>query len=77
MNIKIDGAGRIVLPKRERERFDLRAGAQLELEERPDRLLLRVSEQSPSMVRRDGIWVHLGKAPRGFQWNNLSTMRGL
>ncbi len=71
MIVKIDGAGRIVLPKRVRERFDLRAGTKLELEERPEGLMLRPAEQSPSMVRRDGIWVHLGKAPSGFRWNSI------
>jgi AbrB family looped-hinge helix DNA binding protein len=71
MNVKIDGAGRIVLPKRVRERFALHAGAKLDLEERPEGLVLRPTEQSPSMVHRDGIWVHLGKVPSGFRWNSL------
>lgn len=71
MNIKIDGAGRIVLPKHLRERFRLRAGTNLELEERPDGLVLRPVEQRPSMVCLDGIWVHLGKAPHGFRWSSI------
>ena len=71
MTIKIDKAGRIVLPKPVRERFHLREGSELELEERPDGLTLRPVEQQPSMVRKNGIWVHLGKVPRGFDWNTV------
>ena len=71
MNISIDGAGRIVLPKRVRERFRLTAGATLELEERADGLVLRPIEQSPAIVRRDGLWVYLGKVPTGFDWGTI------
>lgn len=71
MNVTIDGAGRIVLPKRVRDRFRLTAGAALELEERPEGLILRPIDQSPSMVRRDGLWVHLGKVPSGFRWETI------
>ena len=67
--VKIDKAGRIVLPKPVRERFHLREGSELELEERPDGLTLRPVEQQPSMVRKNGIWVHLGKVPRDFDWD--------
>jgi len=69
MTIKIDKAGRIVLPKPVRERFRLRAGSDLELEERPEGLILRPVERRPSMIQEKGIWVHLGKAPRGFDWD--------
>jgi AbrB family looped-hinge helix DNA binding protein len=71
MNLRIDSAGRIILPKHVRDRFGLNAGSALELEERPDGLVLRPAEPTPSMVRRNGRWVHLGKAPRGFRWNTL------
>jgi AbrB family looped-hinge helix DNA binding protein len=69
MTVRIDKAGRIVLPKPVRERFHLREGSELELEERSDGLTLRPVEQRPSMVRKNGIWVHLGKVPRGFDWD--------
>jgi len=68
MTIKIDKAGRIVLPKPVRDRFRLRPGSDLELEERPEGVILRPVEQQPSMIQKKGIWVHLGKAPRGFDW---------
>ena len=69
MTIKIDKAGRIVLPKPVRQRFHLREGSELEIEERSDGLTLRPVEQRPSMARKNGIWVHLGKVPRDFDWN--------
>ena len=69
MTVRIDKAGRIVLPKPVRERFHLREGSELELEERSDGLTLRPVERRPSMIRKNGIWVHLGKVPRDFDWD--------
>jgi len=70
MTIKIDKAGRIVLPKPVRERFHLREGSELVLEERPDGLTLKPVAQRASMVQEKGLWVHLGKVPRGFDWGH-------
>jgi len=69
MTIKIDKAGRIVLPKPVRERFHLKEGSELELEERSDGLTLRPVERRPSMILQNGMWVHLGKVPRDFNWD--------
>lgn len=71
MRIKIDRAGRVVLPKTVRDRFRLKAGSGLEVEESPDGILLKPAEQVPSMVLRDGVWVHLGALPEGFGWDKL------
>lgn len=71
MNVKIDRAGRIVLPKPVRERLRLRAGTDLEVEERPDGLVLRPVGQRPSMAQENGVWVHLGKVPQGFDWSRI------
>jgi AbrB family looped-hinge helix DNA binding protein len=69
MNVKIDKAGRIILPKPVRDRLQLRPGANLELQESPEGILLRPVGQAASMVQKNGIWVHLGRAPRGFDWS--------
>jgi len=69
MKVKIDKTGRIVLPRPVRERLQLREGSELEIEERADGLRLRPVEQRPSMVRKNGIWVHLGKVHRDFDWD--------
>jgi hypothetical protein len=28
--------------------------------------------QAPSVVLKDGIWVHLGKAPAGLSWETIA-----
>jgi len=71
MHIKVDKAGRIVLPKQVRERLRLGAGTKLELRESSQGLMLRPVAQRPSMVQKDGIWVHLGKAPHDFSWDRI------
>jgi AbrB family looped-hinge helix DNA binding protein len=71
MNLKVDKAGRIVLPKPIRDRYRLREGSDVELEESPDGLLLKPVNLRPSLVKENGIWVHLGKAPSGFDWADV------
>jgi AbrB family looped-hinge helix DNA binding protein len=71
MTLKIDKAGRIILPKPVRDRLQLHEGSELDLEERPDGLTLRPVEQKSSMVLHGGIWVHQGKAPAGFDWDTM------
>jgi len=71
MKLKIDKAGRILLPKPLRERLNLHGGATLEVEELPDGIMLRRLVQHPSMIRKDGMWVHLGKLPRDIDWDRI------
>ena len=71
MNVKIDKSGRIILPKPLRDRLRLRQGSGLEIEERPEGLLLKPVDQRPSMVRENGVWIYLGSVPRGFDWDDL------
>src|SRR5271154_2765466 len=66
MTLKIDKAGRVVLPKPIRDRLGLRAGSDLEIEETPDGVTLKPSAHHPSMVKKQGLWVHTGKVPAGF-----------
>ena len=71
MTLKVDKAGRIILPKPIRDRLQLRAGSDLELQEIPGGVVLKPVEQRPSLVRRNGLLVHQGKAPRGFDWAEM------
>ena len=71
MTLRIDKAGRIVLPKPVRERLGLRAGMKLEMNESSEGLVLRPANQKPAMLRVNGFWVHQGVAPKGFDWNRL------
>jgi len=71
MTLRIDKAGRIILPKPLRERLQLREGCELLLEERPDGLVLRPVEHQSSMAQEHGIWVHQGQAPGAFNWDTI------
>jgi AbrB family looped-hinge helix DNA binding protein len=71
MTLKIDSAGRIVVPKPLRERLGLRAGMDLEVGESGDCLTLKPVSEKPAMVREKGFWVHQGAAPRDFDWDRL------
>ena len=71
MELKIDSAGRVILPKRIRDRFRLTAGSLIELEERSGEFVLRPKEQTPAIVHRNGRWVYVGEVPSGFDWDNM------
>ena len=58
MTITIDRAGRIVVPKRLRERFNLVAGTELEISASADCLQLRRVDAEPALVRKKGVLVH-------------------
>lgn len=66
MNLKIDKAGRVILPKPVRDRLGLRAGSDVEAQETPEGVMLKPALPRPSMVKKDGLWVHTGKVPPGF-----------
>ena len=60
MIITIDRAGRVVVPKTLRERFNLTAGTELEIRAVGDGLKLRRMGAETSLVRKHGILVHHG-----------------
>jgi AbrB family looped-hinge helix DNA binding protein len=66
MTLKLDKAGRIVLPKPIRDRLGLHAGMNLEVTESPDGLLIRPAERRPNLVREGVLLVHTGKLPAGY-----------
>jgi AbrB family looped-hinge helix DNA binding protein len=66
MTVKIDGAGRVILPKPVRDRMGVRGGSELEIRETPDGIVLKPAGGKPSMVKKQGLWVHTGKVPPGF-----------
>jgi AbrB family looped-hinge helix DNA binding protein len=71
MTLQIDKSGRIVVPKRIRQRLGWKPGAELEVSERPEGILLRRPERQPSMVQVDGLWVHQGVAEPGTDWDRV------
>jgi len=66
MTLKMDKAGRVVLPKPVRDRLGLHHGSDLEVEETAEGLMLKPVESRPPMVKKQGLWVHTGKVPPGF-----------
>jgi len=66
MTLKLDKAGRVILPKPVRDRLGLREGSSLEIVETPDGVILKPAERRPSMVKKQGLWVHTGKLPPAF-----------
>lgn len=62
MIITIDRAGRVVVPKSFRDRFNLVAGTELEIEATANGLRLRKIGNAPALVRKKGILVHHGTA---------------
>jgi len=71
MTLKIDRAGRILLPKPIRERLGLWAGMDIEVVEADDGLILRPLKRRASMIQVDGLWVHRGKLARASDFDPL------
>jgi len=60
--LKVDKLGRIVLPKPVREKLQLAAGDELELESLDDRITLRPLRGTAPLRKKRGIWVfHCGQ----------------
>ncbi|HUP43328.1 MAG TPA: AbrB/MazE/SpoVT family DNA-binding domain-containing protein [Thermoanaerobaculia bacterium] len=62
MEATLDRFGRIVIPKRVRDDLGLFAGSILLIEEREDRIVLRVQREETDLVREDGVLVYTGEA---------------
>jgi len=60
MKITIDKAGRVVIPKKIRERYHLQPGTELEIENEADGFSIKVRGTQPSLIRKGGILVHHG-----------------
>lgn len=60
MSITIDKAGRLVLPKPIRDRFNLVSGTELVVETEADGVRLRVAGGASPLLRKQGIVVHQG-----------------
>jgi AbrB family looped-hinge helix DNA binding protein len=71
MTLKVDGFGRVVLPKRVRDRLGLKTGSELELSESGDNILLKLVSRQPVLTPENGLLVHRGKLPSGHSWENL------
>jgi len=66
MTLKMDKAGRVILPKPLRDRLGLHAGSDLEILETAEGVVLKPAGRKPSMIKKQGLWVHTGQVPPGF-----------
>ena len=60
MTITIDGAGRVVIPKKLRERLNLTEGASLECELKDDSIQLKLADSRCRLTTKNGILVAQG-----------------
>ena len=68
MNLRIDKAGRLVLPKSVRSQLGITPETALELVQSADGVLLRRVAERPSMQQVDGLWVHQGICTANTDW---------
>ena len=59
--VSVDKAGRVVLPKRLRDKLQLAAGDQLLIESEGERMTLRPVRPQATMKKEYGIWVYQGE----------------
>ena len=71
MNVKMDRAGRIVLPKLVRQKLGLKNGGTLIVEEAPDAVTLRPMRHGTKFADEHGVLVYIGKVPKGINWDKL------
>ncbi len=60
MDATLDRFGRIVIPKKVREDFNLKAGTQIRIEESEEAIILRPVHGEPNIVSKDGVLVFTG-----------------
>ncbi|HZZ15211.1 MAG TPA: AbrB/MazE/SpoVT family DNA-binding domain-containing protein [Candidatus Sulfotelmatobacter sp.] len=71
MKLRLDKSGRVVLPKKLRQRLGLRAGSTFEASEVAGGILLRPIQKRPSLVEHNGFLIHVGHAAHSFDWQQL------
>jgi AbrB family looped-hinge helix DNA binding protein len=66
MTLKMDKAGRVIIPKPVRDRLGLHVGSDLEIHEIPEGLILKPVGRRPSLIKKGSFWVHTGEIPLGY-----------
>lgn len=64
MKTILDRFGRVVVPKDIRDRLGLKPGAELEIDEKGNEVVLKPVEHEPSLMVKEGVLVYSG-APTG------------
>ncbi len=71
MQIHIDEAGRLVIPKATRERLGLRKNSKVEMVETAEGVFLKPIEQGSALVRRNGRLVFTGHPVGKINWDRI------
>jgi AbrB family looped-hinge helix DNA binding protein len=71
MQVTIDQAGRIIVPKAVRDYFGLRKNSKLKLEKTPDGIVLKPLQEESFWRRENGRLVFYGHAVGDVDWEHL------
>lgn len=74
MQVTLDKFGRILIPKKIRDDFNLRPGSPISIEEGKEEILLKPVEEEPTLIEQDGVLVFTG-IPLGNLENQLNSIR--
>jgi AbrB family looped-hinge helix DNA binding protein len=62
METKIDGFGRVVIPRKLRTSLGLTPGTQVRITEENSRIVLEPVQGEPMVREKEGVWVYGGEA---------------
>jgi AbrB family looped-hinge helix DNA binding protein len=62
METNLDRFGRVIIPKKVRDKLGLRPGAVLEVQQQGGDVLLKPVQEEPRLLEKDGVLVFEGKA---------------
>lgn len=62
METNLDRFGRVILPKKVRDKLGLKPGAVLEVQEQGGDVLLKPVQEEPCLLEKEGVLVFGGKA---------------
>ena len=71
MELSIDKFGRVVLPKKLRERLGVRSGLTVEVLDAAGGVILKPVRHAPTLIRKQGILIHQGQPSRSVAWPTL------
>lgn len=71
MNVRVDKAGRLVLPKAVRLQLGITPDTELEIVPAQGGILLRPVADQPLLRQIDGLWVHQGSATPSADWGRI------
>jgi len=61
METMLDRFGRIVIPKKIRDDFNLKPGSQIHIEESDESIILKPIRGEPNLISKEGVLVFSGK----------------